>query len=414
MYNLDTHNSLPFLTPQFEGIGGIIKTREEDFFVEELPLYAPCGDGTHVYAQIEKKGISTMDALAKIARDLRISKRDIGYAGQKDARAVTRQWISIEHIDPNSILSLNIPNIKIIQIARHSNKLKIGHLSRNRFVIRIRNVELPIEQSVKITEDVMAILIDKGVPNYFGGQRFGSRNDTHLLGEAISKCKIAEFIDLFLGEPGNKELPTIGIARTFYENGDYENAHKAWPYSYSDQRRALKAIMANKGNKNKGYKVVDKHLKRFFVSAYQSFLFNQVLASRMPDIDKILVGDMAYKHINGACFRVDDDAVEQPRCVEFKISPTGPLLGSHMTVLTGPAGDIENTTLDTAGLESNDFQQMGKNGGRGGRRPLRFQPQNASVSSGQDDLGPYIELQFELDSGCYATSLFREISKTNL
>jgi tRNA pseudouridine13 synthase len=414
MYNPGTHSSLPFLTAQIDGIGGVIKMCEEDFFVEELPLYPPCGDGTHVYAQIEKKGVSTMDALAKIAVSLRIPRRDIGYAGQKDARAVTRQWISVEHINPDSLLSLNIPDIKIIQIARHTNKLKLGHLACNRFVIRIRNLKLPVKQSARITERIIAILIDKGVPNYFGSQRFGLRNETHLLGEALSKNKINEFVDIFLGKPEIDELPTFALARSFYEKGDYEKAHKAWPYSYSDQRRALKALIANKGNKKKAYHVVDKRLKGFFVSAYQSDLFNQVLASRMPGIDKLVVGDMAYKHINGACFRVDDDVLEQPRCDDFEISPTGPLLGSHMTRLTGPAGDIENLILDSAGLESRDFQQMGKYGGRGSRRPLRFQCQNTKVTAGRDKLGPYIELQFKLDSGCYATSLIREISKTNL
>ena len=414
MYNSSTYSSLPFLTAQFDGIGGTIKTCEEDFLVEEMPLYTPCGNGTHIYAQIEKKGISTMDALAKIANALRITRKEIGYAGLKDARAVTRQWISVEHINPEILLSLDIPDIKITQIARHRNKLKLGHLACNRFVIRIRNLKLPVTQSVETTESTMAILIDKGVPNYFGSQRFGLRNETHLLGEALSKGKINEFIDLFLGRPEIDELSTFAAARSFYERGDYKKALKTWPYSYSDQRRALKALIANKGNKKKAYHVIDKHLKRFFVSAYQSGLFNQVLASRMPGIDKLFVGDMAYKHINGACFRVDDDVLEQPRCDDFEISPTGPLLGSHMTRLTGPAGDIENSILNTTGLESRDFQQMSKYGGRGGRRPLRFQPHNTKVAAGQDKLGPYIELQFELDSGCYATSLIREISKTNL
>jgi len=414
MYNSSIHNLLPFLTTQFDGIECTIKTCEEDFFVEELPLYTPCGEGTHIYAQIEKKGISTMDALAKIANALRITRKEIGYAGLKDARAVTRQWISVEHINPEHLFSLDIANIKVIQITRHCNKLKLGHLAYNRFVIRLRNLKSPLKQSVKTIEHIIAILIRRGVPNYFGCQRFGIRNETHLLGEAVSKGKIDEFVDIFLGRPEIDELSTFAVARSLYERGDYKKALKTWPYSYSDQRRTLKALIAYKGNKKKAYHVIDKHLKRFFVSAYQSDLFNQVLAARMPGIDKLFVGDMAYKHVNGACFRVDDAFLEQPRCDIFEISPTGPLLGSRMTILTGPAGDIENSVLNTTGLESRDFQQMSRHGGRGGRRPLRFQPRHTKVITGQDKLGPYIELQFELDSGCYATSLIREISKTNL
>ena len=76
MYNPDTHSSLPFLTTQFDGIGGDIKTCQEDFFVEEQPSYAPCGEGTHVYAQIEKQGIATMEALARIAKAMGIARKE--------------------------------------------------------------------------------------------------------------------------------------------------------------------------------------------------------------------------------------------------------------------------------------------------------------------------------------------------
>ncbi|MDD5459620.1 MAG: tRNA pseudouridine(13) synthase TruD [Phycisphaerae bacterium] len=413
MNNQDTKNLLPYLTADLEGVGGAIKTHDEDFFVEEKPLYEPCGQGTHIYALMEKKGTATMDALSLIARELGIAKRDIGYAGLKDARAVTRQWISIEHIDPQRLVSLDIPNVKIIKTSRHKNKLKIGHLSCNSFVIRLRDVMMPLDKAQAIIENVLAILVRRGVPNYFGQQRFGIRSETHLLGEALSKGKIDEFVDIFLGRPQKDEPEIFLAARTLYEEGDYKKAVDAWPYSYSNQRRALKALIAAKGNKKKAYHVIDKHLKGFFVSAFQSDLFNQTLAARMPDIDKLLLGDMAYKHINGACFRVEDAAVEQPRCDAFEISPTGPLLGSRMTRLTGPAGEIENSILDGAGLNERDFEQMAQYGGRGGRRPLRFGPRNHHVSSVQDEFGLFLELRFELDSGCYATCVLREICKND-
>ena len=55
------------------GIGGVIKARPEDFFVEEIPLYTASGSGTHVYALIEKKGIGTREALDRVARALNVS-----------------------------------------------------------------------------------------------------------------------------------------------------------------------------------------------------------------------------------------------------------------------------------------------------------------------------------------------------
>lgn len=414
MYKSESENVLPFLTAGFEGLGGIIKFRNEDFVVEEVPLYEASGEGTHVYAYIEKREIPTMEAIAAIGRALNIPRKDIGYAGLKDARAVARQWISVEHISSEKISGLDIPNIKIIQLARHSNKIKLGHLSRNRFSIKLRKFNLLLKEAEQVAGEVLSILIKKGVPNYFGRQRFGSRSDTHILGRAVSKGNIEEFMDIFLGKPDKGDPPKSFAARNFYDKGDYQKAVDSWPHNCADQRRALKAIINSKGNKKKGYGVVDKYLKSFFVSAYQSYLFNLSLAARMPNIDKLLGGDMAYKHVNGACFRVEDAEKEQSRCDAFEISPTGPMPGFRMTELTGAAGEIENTVLQQAGLTDRDFRQMKQFGAKGGRRPLRFQPHNASLSSGADDIGPYIEFRFELDSGYYATSVLREITKSDL
>jgi tRNA pseudouridine13 synthase len=404
---------LGFLTTQYAGVGGVIKTRIEDFFVEELPLYQPCGEGTHVYILIERRGISTMDALGTIARALGIRRLDIGYAGQKDARAVSRQWISVDHIKIEKLQGLDIPKVKMLEFARHGKKLKTGQLAGNRFIIRLRKLERPRPEAEKIAKDVLEILGKRGVPNFYGKQRFGNRRDSHLLGGAIVKGKTEEFVDLLLGRPDDNELPVFSEARGLYEKGDYKGAFKKWPYSFADQRRALKTLIETDGNKRKAYNVVDKLLKKFFVSAFQSELFNQVLEARMPDIDKLLTGDMAYKHINGAMFKVEDTAVEQPRCEAFEISPTGPLPGGRMAALTGPAGEIENRILAKTQLNERDLEQL-ENYVRGGRRPLRFHPRNWAVSSGTDDLGQYLELKFELDSGSYATTLLREISKNDI
>ncbi len=405
-------DSLPFLTADIAGVGGVIKTRPEDFFVEELPLYEPGGLGTHTYVLIEKKGLGTREALDRIARALNVSRREIGLAGLKDAQAVARQWISIEHIEPQRVEQVSIPDVRVLQTARHTNKLKPGHLRGNRFVIRLRKLALPLPQAAQVAQEVLAILSRRGVPNYFGPQRFGNHKDNHLLGKAVVKNDAATFADLFLGHPTQDiDSPTVFEARRLYDEGRYEEAARAWPGSFFDQRRALRALAGGKGNKKKVFYTVDKHLKSLFISAYQSDLFNRVLAARMPHIDKLLRGDMAYKHANGACFQVEQPEVEQPRCDSFEISPTGPLLGGRITRLTGPAGEIENPILDGENLGDLDMRQMKHFGARGGRRPLRFHPRNTAVATGEDDLGPYLELAFELDSGCYATTLLAELTK---
>jgi tRNA pseudouridine13 synthase len=408
-------NVSAFLTADLPGTGGVIKMLDTDFFVEELPRYPAAGAGTHTFVFIEKKGLGTREALARISLALGIPRRVIGTAGLKDTHAVTRQWISVEHVPPERIAALNIPDIDILEVTQHSNKLKPGHLAGNRFVIRVRKLALPIEEAARTAEQILSILSRRGVPNFFGPQRFGNRVDNHLLGRAVIDNDADRVIDLFIGKPETSLDSALMLeARAHYVAGRYQEAFDLWPRQILERRRVLKSLIINKGNKKRAFHAMDKHLKGFFISAYQSFIFNRVLTARMPDIDKLLHGDMAYKHDNGACFRVEDSAAEQPRCDRLEISPTGPLFGLRMTRLTGPAGEIENPIIEQEGLTDHQLRLMKRLGAPGGRRPLRFIPRHASVASAQDDFGPYLELRFELDAGCYATTLLAEITKNQL
>lgn len=401
----------PFLTADIPGIGGDIKTIPADFVVEEIPLYEFAGNGTHVYAHIQKKGLTTAEVITRMAHALDVRKLDIGYAGRKDANAITRQWFSIEHIEPEKIESLDLGGMKVLDITRHCNKLKVGHLKGNRFTIRIRNLNCTLNEAETTAQTIMNVLCHRGVPNYFGLQRFGYRHDSHLLGAAIIKHNVQEFFDLLLGRPDLDTQQEFIKARKLYESGDLEEAFYAWHPAFRDQRKALKVLMKNDGNINKTFRAMDKRLLSLMVSAWQSELFNTVLEKRLPQMDKILEGDMAYKHENGACFRVENPDVEQSRCDAFDISPTGPLLGKRMKELTGPAGDIENPILESIELTKDDMPRLKKYGAIGGRRPLRFQPKNTDITTGTDEHGDFLQLRFELPSGCYATVLLREITK---
>jgi tRNA pseudouridine13 synthase len=405
---------LPFITGDLGCVTGVIKQRPEDFCVEEVPLYEPCGKGTHVYAFIEKQQLSTHDAVARIAAALGVRRVDIGYAGRKDAQAITRQWISIEHIDPDKLMALDCPQIKVLKIGRHGNKLRVGHLSANKFMIRMRNLSVPARQAEQITQAIMDVLIRRGVPNYFGPQRFGGRSDSGRLGEMLIKNDTTEFCRLFLGDADNETDKRFIEARRFYEQGNYEQALECWPKAFHDHRRMLKELVRTKGNFKRASRALDDAMKNLLVSAWQSALFNEVLAARMPRIDTILLGDMAMKHDNGACFHVEQPDVEQPRCQSFEISPTGPLLGMRTTRLTDAAGEIENPILDREALTEDDLRRIKNFGARGGRRALRFLPRDVHIASGADNRGDYLELTFELDSGCYATTLLREITKTDI
>ena len=129
-----------YLTAHIPGIGGIFKESDEDFLVTEIPAYLPCGEGEHLFVEIEKRGITTLEAIRRIGRALNLPEREIGYAGMKDSRGITRQTISLPRIRLEAALELDIPGIRILSALRHRNKLKLGHLRGNRFRVRVRGV----------------------------------------------------------------------------------------------------------------------------------------------------------------------------------------------------------------------------------------------------------------------------------
>ena len=403
--------ALPCLTSDVPPIPAAIKRRYEDFEVEEIPAYQPCGAGDHIYFTIEKAGLATMRAVNDIARALNVAPREIGVAGLKDARAVTRQMLSLEHADPKTIAALDIPRIRILSTSRHGNKLRIGHLRGNRFRIKLRGVEPERLGDLRAVCDTLS---RRGVPNYFGSQRFGLRGDTGHMGLAILRNDPVAFIDMMLGLPGPHDTGPVLEARKFYEAGDFQSAAKAWPYGFRDNVRACRE-MARTGCKHKrAFYAVDARLKSFCVSAYQSQLFNNVLARRLDQMDAILAGDLAIKHDNGAVFRVEDPGAEAARAAAFEISPTGPIFGHRMTQPGGIMGDIEREVLAAEGLTPEDFANVRGIKLAGARRALRFAPKELAIEEGSDEFGSFVELRFALESGCYATMLLREICKDKL
>ncbi|MCB9857837.1 MAG: tRNA pseudouridine(13) synthase TruD [Phycisphaerales bacterium] len=402
---------LPYLTPDIAPIRAAIKRRYEDFRVEEIPAYEPCGEGTHTYFKIEKTGLATMRAAHDIARALGVASRDIGVAGLKDARGITVQTLSVEHCDPERIRALDIPRIRILDVSRHTNKLKIGHLHGNRFILRLRDVDADRLDDLRTACDTLA---KRGVPNYFGQQRFGHRGDTWKLGHAVLKDDAKEVVDLMLGRPTEFDTGPVKHARQLYEQGKYGEAVKTWPYGFRDNRKLARQMERYAGKHNKAYRTIDSRMLKFFVNAYQSHLFNQVLARRINEIDAVQLGDLAYKHDSGSVFRVEDVQAENIRAAAGEISPTGPLYGGRMTRPDGVPCEIEDDVLHDEHVSVQDFDRLKRMKIHGSRRPLRFFPRDLAIENGTDEFGFHVELRFSLPSGCYATMLLREICKSEL
>ncbi len=404
--SLNPLDSLPRLLSDFRRPSGIIKADYEDFVVEEQPLYPADGVGPHTYFLLEKRGLTTLQAIADVARALGVPRRQIGYAGMKDARAVSRQWMSVEHVAPEKLLALELPRLRVLEVTRHRNKLRLGHLRANRFEIKLRDTDVGRLAELR---SALATLARLGIPNYFAQQRFGARGDAWLIGRHILAGDIPAAMDQLLGKPGPADYGDIRRARQLYEAGDYAAAANAWPAMFRDERRALKALARSKGKATRGFAAIDRSLRSFYVSAYQSYLFNQVVAARLPSgLGRLCDGDLAWIHGREAVFLVESAEAEQPRADALEISPTGPLFGYRMTEPQRSPGELERQLLEREGLTPDSFR-AGKLRVKGARRPLRFAVSDADISLGADDRGAYLLLRFTLPRGCYATALLREL-----
>jgi tRNA pseudouridine13 synthase len=400
---------IPYLTADLPGIGGIIKSRCEDFRVDEVPLYEACGEGDHTYFQVRKSGVPTNAAVERIARYMGVSRQAIGVAGLKDAQAITTQWMSLENADETKLARFRDSQVSVEAVARHTNKLRPGHLAGNAFTIRVRDAA---EEAIAIAGPIVDVLARRGVPNFFGPQRFGDRGDTGLLGAAIIREDADEFLTLLLGGAREDDPDDQRAAREAFDVGDFEGALANWPKHYGEHRAVLKAYR-KKADARRAMGCIDKRIRRLYVSAFQSEIFNAVLADRLATFDTVLTGDWARKHDSGGMFQVEDAHAEAARAERFEISATGPMVGYRSELAAGEPGEIEQRVLDAFGVAREQFRIAGPLKVKGGRRELRFRAEDLAITEGRDEHGAYLEVRFSAPSGSYATVLLGEIMKSD-
>ncbi len=393
-----------YLTDQIPGTGGTLRHEPEDFRVEEIPLYEPCGEGDHLYLMIEKRGLTTYDLLRELAIALDCKERDLGYAGLKDAQAITRQTVSVPLRKPDDVKGLEIPGVKILSATLHHNKLRLGHLAGNHFRIRIHQ---PEQGSLQRATDVLACLEESGVPNRFGEQRYGSLGNSHRIGRAILRQDYEKAIGEIVGAPLAIVHPGWREAAEAYRSGDTKTAIEKLPRHCRHERELLTRLKDRKSPKS-AVLAMPRKLLRLYLSAYQSSLFDRLVDMRMTSLNKIWPGDIAYKHVNGACFVVTNQAAEQPRADAFEISATAPLYGFRTKLAEAQAGLLEESLLDKEGLTLQAFRLSGGLAMEGGRRPLRAPVQATACSADGDDL----LLSFSLPKGSFATTVLAEVIKT--
>jgi tRNA pseudouridine13 synthase len=290
----------------------------ETFTVEEIPAYLPSGEGTHLFLWIEKRGLTTLDVISRVAGALGVNGRDAGYAGLKDRHALTRQWLSVPGVEPERALALPPePGWTIQQAIRHPHKLRLGHLRGNRFEVRLEGEASQAE--LRALEAAVAQIAAQGLTNRFGAQRFGSGGDNAAAGLALLR-----------GQPRER-----------------------------DRRR-----------------------RRLLLSALQSAVFNQVLLLRAAGgpLTRVRPGDVLQKTETGGLFVTTDPAVDQARVDQGEVVPTGPLPGGR-EIEPPPdteARALEDQAIASVGATREDFARAGREL-PGARRPVIVRAQDLTV-----------------------------------
>jgi tRNA pseudouridine13 synthase len=292
----DPFSPVPCVSADLPGIGGRIKQIPEDFEVEEIPAYEPCGSGPFLYLWLEKRDMGAEFFVRQIARRLGISPADVGTAGLKDRHAVTRQVVSIPETCEGQLSKLEGEGIRLLRVSRHGNKLRPGHLHGNRFRVLIRDTEaMPAGHLSALIERLRA----QGLANFYGPQRFGRDGETVRLG-----------LDLLHGR-GRRLNPFL-------------------------RKLALSAAQAALFNRYLAHRLTDGVLGR------------------------VLLGDVMGKWPFGGLFLAEDVPREQARLDARETVPTGPIFGRKMFAAAGEAAVREAAILGEAGLTAESFAGFGK------------------------------------------------------
>jgi tRNA pseudouridine13 synthase len=316
------------------------------FVVEEIPAYTPSGEGTHTFLWIEKRGLSTFDAIARLAAAFHVLARDVGHAGMKDRHALTRQWLSLPGtVAPDVATAFVTAELSVLAAAQHPHKLRIGHLRGNRFEVVLTGPASDAEVAGLRTR--FAAAAAAGVPNRYGEQRFGAARDNAAVGLALLR----------------------------------------------GERRER-----------------DRRKRGLMLSALQSAVFNRALELRgaKGHLDQVQPGDVLQKTVTGGLFVSTDPTVDQARVASGELCITGPLPGGREIEPPPdtPARALEDQAIADVGATREDFSRAGRDL-PGARRPLLLKV-TAGDDAVTEDPGSSAEarairLRFALPAGGYAT-----------
>jgi len=343
---------LPLLCETEGRVRGRLKGRPEHFIVEEIPAYLPSGEGEHLFLQVRKTDCTTEDVVWMLADAFHVDSRDVGMAGLKDRYAVATQWLSVlfRGDESRGLQSFESNGgVEVLQVTRHSNKLRTSHLKENRFDIVLDALQGEVD------EEALARRVERlstvGFPNYFGSQRFGFDGANVTQGLRV-------------------------LAGRFRAKG-------------RKRRLLISAVQS---------------------AVFNCVLAERLVGD---GVDCVQVGDVLQRVESGGCFLCTEDALaDARRRFELgELVLTGPIPGEKMLSTEGRPLELERAAARQIGVtwgrvEGDEGLLPMEAGGKlanGSRRPLVVRPRGL----GYQRIEGKLRFRFGLPPGCYATELLR-------
>lgn len=418
-----TVGMMAYLTAS-RGIGGRIRRRVEDFVVNEVYADRFTSEGRYQLVKVTKTDMETHHMVRDLSRRLQISQRRISWAGTKDKRAVTTQRMSIDSIRLAEPVSFG--TVVAEPIGRSDSPISLGDLDGNDFVITVRAVEGPQN---KVTSAVGGIVEEtcnaRGLPNFFGIQRFGSiRPVNHIVGRALvdgdlERAVMTYIAKPFLDEPDDVKAVRQSVAETY----DFKEALKRMPVRLRYERAMLNHLAKYPNDFDGALGVLSTNLQKLFVHAFQSYLFNRMLSSRLERGFPLAVGFDGDRVWAPDRERVRTVVPKNEHEVNQSLtagtaSVQMPVPGYDTELSDGAIGQIERDVLASAGVDLNAFriESCPRLASKGVMRNVLL-PADIRFDVAPDELSEdrvKVELRFFLPKGGYATTVLREVMKTRL